>query len=130
MPRPFVADTGLPETESFPYPARESGRQLGLYGSAVIWTKTSESDDGGGDVTGENWTPADEAVDARLDDMSGAGVSGGASMSEDTTHIVTFRDGQPLTTLQRVAIEGSMWAVTAIRETTDELVVRAEVMKL
>lgn len=128
MPRPYAAETGLPNTESFPHPAREAGRRLGLYDSAVIWTRT-KVDDGGGDIT-ETWTSS-ASVDARLDALGGQGEDPrGGAFNENSSHMVTFRDGQSLNTDQQIGIAGARWAVMAIREHTDELVVRAEVMKL
>ncbi len=130
MTRAHVSGAGLPGVgqECFPLGAREHVRDLGLYGSAIVgvWTKT---DDGAGSSSSTfDWGNA--PVDARLDPIGSRGTaSRGDTIREDTTHLVSFRDGQVISTTDRVRIEDSEWLVTALREVTDELIVRVEVKR-
>lgn len=129
MPRQFVGGHGLKNTEAFPYPAREHARQLGLYGSAIIWDNTLV-DDGAGDAD-EDWAARDPAVPARIDPLvAGAGGTRGGAVDENSTHIVSLYGTDSIDTGNRIEIEGRMWIVTAERDRTDRLINRVEVKGL
>jgi hypothetical protein len=129
MPRPLVK-SGLPGIgqDIFPDSAREQGRRVGLVGDArlLIWTPTTS-----GGATKNEWAPQTGTVRARLDPTGGgaSGVRGGA-VNESTTHIITFENGQVVSSKDRVRMNGMDWIITASLERTEELVKRVEVRQV
>lgn len=129
MPRKLV-ESGIPGLgqERFPETALELGRRQGLFGSAVIHRYTEEIDGGG--ATNGDYVPDDDPVDARLDwYQTSANKVTADKIDETARHVISFRDGQTITTNDQVEIEGKMWSVMALREWTRELITQVEVLE-
>lgn len=127
--RPLVK-SGIPGPgqDRFPEQAREQGRRMGLVGSATILRYSNVGTSG---AVKPVYTPDAGTVRARLEPAAG-GVTGlrGDVQDEATTHVVTFDNGQSVSTKDRVQIEGLTWIITAMHQGTDELVRQIEVKEL
>lgn len=85
----------------------------------------------GGAVRHTYQATADSPVEARLDPTSSATQAlRGAVMHEDTTHVVTFRVPRSIGADDRVRIHGHDWAITSVREGTDQPVTQVEVVQV
>lgn len=127
MTRPLAPKAGLPGPGQlkFPEQAKEIGRLLGLTGTAIVLDYT-EQDDGGG-AKEYSWDPR-PPVRARKDTVGGARQAAlvAETIDETTTHIITLDGDVPISTDNRIEMEGALWAITAERQVTDQMVTRVE----
>lgn len=115
--------------EAFPEGVRKTGRRLALTEDVVI-QRHSVTDDGGG-VSEDSYTPDKAAVKGRIDPAGGESPrEATGTINEATTHIVTLEPGTGIRTVDRVAIAGAVWRITAEQVVTDPWVTRLEVREV
>lgn len=130
-PMPVQPGTGLSGGAShdiFPEGAKEQVRNWTPWEPATVYEQQTTKSGG---ATRETFLPSEDSpVDARIDATGTSSDSmRGATMHEDTTHIITFRKPREgLDTVDRVNIHGSDWSITAVQRNTDNWVDQVEVV--
>lgn len=130
MPRASYIDSGLPGPGQTPFPAqaRATGRALGLVDTCDLLVESLVDDGAGGKY--HTWAVETSDVPCRLDPLGGGGAGlKGEQVSEDSTHVLTVANGSSVDVGYKATCQGVTWAVKAVHERTDELVVRAEVIQ-
>lgn len=134
MPRTTAPMAGLRGTARAFAPAgvREAGRALALTDTASLYVEVTTKDTGGADETDDQLVAV--GLPARIDPMGDA-VGGrlvAEQVNEDATHVVSLAAGSPVTTGHKVALASApdvRWAVLALHEVTDPVIVRVEVRR-
>lgn len=132
MPRAAAPLAGLkgPSRTFAPAGVREAGRALALNDVATVYAETSGTDSGGAGYTEDAVILT--GLPARIDPIGKASDGGllGDQTDESATHVVSLAAGTQLTTRHKVALEGTgavRWAVVALHDVSDPVIVRAEV---
>ena len=135
MTRAVSFGAGLPGPGQtvFPETAKESGRVLGLTGTAQVYRNGGALDAGGAPTSG--WAPYGSPVRARIDPIAAAGGRGRASTAADqidegSTHVISLDGNVNVRNQDRIQTEGRMWAVLALSIRTDPEILRVEVKEV
>lgn len=130
MTLPQVQGAGLNTATGhtvFPETQREVVRSITPWEPADHLTDVETRE--GGAVRHSFQPSQDSPVDARIDPTSGSTQAmRGAVLHEDTTHVVTFRLPRSIAPDDRIRMHGHEWAITSVREATDEPTTQVEVM--
>lgn len=130
MPRAASPLAGLrgPARTPFPQAARDTGPRLGFVSLVQVYRSVSTSDGAG--TRKEVFSALGDPIPGRLDYLAtgGGGPEVQASqLNEDTTAVVSTEAGSDIRTSDRVGIDGKMFEILGIRESSDPLIMQLEV---
>lgn len=124
MTRPAYTGAGLrgPGQDLWPEQAKEHSRVIVLTDEAQPLELSSNDE-----AAAQTWDDVGDPIRCRLDPV-GHDITEmrGAALVESTTHLISFDAGAPVTTDNRVSIDGQEWVLLAARLYTDASILRME----
>lgn len=130
MPRAAAPNAGLtgPARTFAPASVREAGRALALTDTVAMFVEHTVKEGG----AGRTEDVPDGQVNGRIDPIGDAvgGTLVADQIDERSTHVVSVPAGTSLTTRHKVtctSTNGVRWAVLALHQATDAVLLRAEV---